>query len=955
MMNILPFIVFMVALNFHVKSQHLNEIDSLKNLISDTKGKSELADHYLNLSLKTYHVDANTSARWAKKVLGLPKRFISDKQRADAYAYYGRALSRLAKPDAALKVYLKSLNLYASLQDTFLQARMYNAIGSIYLDKAIYHSALNAYYQALKHIESLGPHGYELALAKLLNNIGNIHFYQHDQQKALEHYNRAHELIPLHSDSLTMANTYNNIAVIYDHQKEFNKALPYYTKALSIYRAIGNIDMQCNTLHNIGNVSYHQGNIDQAEDIFITCLNIGKRHDNSFGKLSGYIGLTSIYTKKLKEHIATAYADSALQMIDVMDRYGRKTGVYNNLFTMFQKLGKFEQALNYHIRLKEVNDSIYTKERNRQIQELNTRYQTEKQEQEILLLEKEKKRVQTRNKLIMIIFILVFLIAALVIYNVISRHRKSLALLQKEKELDQFKNRLFTNISHELRTPLTLIHGPLEKLIKDETMPKRLKMLKLMQKNTVQVQRMINQILDLAKIDAGKLELQPQRQEVVRPIRRWVMTFQSLADMKDIELNFSSTHDGIEPDVDMAALETMINNLLSNAMKYETRGGRVDVFIGLDENQKTDQRNLKVTVKNYHSFIPENERKSIFQRYYRISGQNHADERFEGTGIGLALVKELVTLHRGTVHVHSSKKEGTTFDLKLPLSKDALIWETMNKTISHDPHPSGSIAISDVYMNQKKTAELILVIEDNLDVREFIRDTLNEYGYKVLLAENGNTGVDIALKTIPDLIISDVMMPGKDGYALCHALKNDEKTNHVPIILLTAKASYESKMKGLETLADDYLVKPFNTDELLARSKNLVELRKKLRMKYAIVVPPGPTDREITLNETFLQKIRKAIDGNLRDESFGVEELAKQIGMSRSQLHRKLTGIADITPNQFIRNYRLEKAMNLLRNNSATSAEIAYEVGFSSPAYFGKCFKEYFRTSPGEVRNAVNK
>lgn len=954
--SILPVAISLLVLSEHVHPQHDTRIDSLKNLINKTNEKSSLADDYLELSVLTYSSDAKESAAWAEKVIDMSGKTVSDKNLGDAHAYVGRALVKQDKHDSALVMYNRALTFYEALNNTFLQARIHNALGYLYLKQSAYASALEAFYEALNLIEQLGPEN-EHSLASLLNNIGNIHYFQENYDQALENYMDAYEFKKTHGDSSSLANTINNIGIIHEARNEFVQAISYYERALAIYEKVGNIEMQCNTLHNMGIIALQQNNLEEAESLYQQCLAIGHRHNNDYGKLNGYAGLTSLEAQLLHQEKAIAYADSAITLIDKTERYERKKEVYESIFDMYKKLGNYERALDYHLLITEVNDSLFNLKRTRQLEELHTRYSTEKKEQEIKLLQQEKLQAQTRNRLWITVFILTFLLAVFVIYIFFIRHRKSLVLLEKEKELDRFKSRFFANISHEFRTPLTLIQGPLHELKQQETNDKKQRIYHLMQKNVDTLLRMVNQILDLAKIEAGKRELKLETAEVVKLIRQWVMSFHSLAETKNIQLTFSSACSRIETKLDVQAMETMVNNMLSNALKYEIKGGCVEIFVDVVRLSESQQRALAVNVKNYNSFIPSSDLEKIFHRYYLSQESSQNQQSVQGTGIGLALVKELATLHGGFVNAISSKSEGTAFTIQIPLSENPVIEKSVT---TKDP--------SDTSVTEKRTqkekmsdwisehsgmkSEIILVIEDNQDVREFISDSLKENQYQVIQAENGQQGIDLALKIVPDLVISDVMMPQKDGYTVCHELKNDEKTSHVPIILLTAKASFKSKMKGLETQADNYLIKPFNTSELLTRIHNLITLRKKLREKFSGIVAGHESSPAKSLDDLFLQKVRDSVQKNISNEAYRVEDLGKSIGMSRSQVHRKLTALTGIPPNQFIRNYRLEKAMEQLRRNSSTVAEIAYDVGFSSPAYFGKCFREYFKLSPGEVRNA---
>jgi DNA-binding response OmpR family regulator len=415
-----------------------------------------------------------------------------------------------------------------------------------------------------------------------------------------------------------------------------------------------------------------------------------------------------------------------------------------------------------------------------------------------------------------------------------------------------------------------------------------------------------------------------------------------------------------------------MSNLLSNAFKFTSEGGEISVAVATVEADSNDKRLspagnwIEITVTDTGTGIPHELLGKIFDRFYQID-DSHTREQ-QGSGIGLALTKEFVELHRGEIAVHSTPDQGTTFVVSLPLGKEHL---RENEIISEEAASEGDqrsfqpIAaeimeterlVDETSPNKddggviEEDATIILVVEDNRDVRKYIHEHLAP-SYQVLEAGDGAEGIEKAQEVIPDLIISDIMMPKMDGYELCWVLKNDEKTSHIPVILLTAKASGESKLQGLETGADDYLIKPFNSKELSARVKNLIALRKKLRERFSREVVLKPGNIAITpLDETFLLKMKSVAEQHLGEEDFSIETLRHEVGMSRTQLHRKLRALIDQSPSQFVRSMRLQRAVELLRQKAGTVAEIAYMVGFGSQAYFTKCFHEQFGCSPKEYQ-----
>lgn len=530
------------------------------------------------------------------------------------------------------------------------------------------------------------------------------------------------------------------------------------------------------------------------------------------------------------------------------------------------------------------------------------------------------------------------------------------------KEVDQMKMRFFQNISHEFRTPLTLILGPVEKLLSRATDEMDKRDLRIMRRNAQRLVRLINQLLDISKLEAGEMHLTVVQSDIVSFIRGVTMSFHSLAEHKEIFLDVHAEPPEIFMYFDQEKLEKILVNLLGNAFKFTPENGEVKVNIAIRRDVHTREEWVDIIVRDTGIGIPQDKVRHVFNRFYQADSSTTRSH--EGTGIGLSLVKELVERHKGTIAVSSTMGKGSSFIISLPLgmehlspneyqigtevTRDQKIPLQESMTIENEIESSGGEGVHHLDENHP----LLLVIEDNVDVREYIKSYLNSQ-YRVIEAFDGIQGIMKAREHVPDLIISDIMMPNKDGYEVCQAIKKDEATSHIPVILLTAKAAREDKISGLETGADDYLIKPFDSHELLIRIKNLIDNRKRLREKFGLeVVTLKP--EEITVvpaEQAFVSKVKRLIEQNMGNENFDVEQLAGALNMSYTQLHRKLKAVTNQTANQFIRSMRLHRAMDIIRQNGQTIAETAYSVGFSSPAYFTKCFTEQFSISPSEIRN----
>jgi signal transduction histidine kinase/DNA-binding response OmpR family regulator len=542
------------------------------------------------------------------------------------------------------------------------------------------------------------------------------------------------------------------------------------------------------------------------------------------------------------------------------------------------------------------------------------------------------------------------------------QHRLELEQVHAAKleELDQMKSRFFANISHEFRTPLTLILGPLEQMISGKLKKDVRDQYKIMRRNANRLLQLINQLLDLSKLEDGKLKLQAQKIEIVALLRGLVQAFESLAVLKNITLKFEPNLDAIELYVDLDKFEKIINNLLSNAFKFTPEGGKVTVSIGHPPQSPLEggsKGGVYILVSNTGPDIPAEYLEKIFDRFYQAEDWEH-----EGSGIGLTLTKELVELHHGKIQVESIPGIRTTFSVFLPLGKEHLESDQIVESdyIERDGElrevvPSGErdTELVDGQLDDKrsKSAEklpLILIVEDNIDLRRYLADIFKNDA-KVVEAVNGEEGFNISIRQIPDLIISDVMMPKMDGFELCKKLKTDERTSHIPVILMTARAAKEDKLEGLETGADDYIAKPFEAEELLVRVSNLIEQRRLLRKRFTGVKGLRPQDIAVnSADQRFLQKALNIIERHLSDPGFGAERFSREMALSRVQLHRKLQALTDQSASEFARTIRLNRAAQLLREKTDNISQIAYEVGFSNPSHFSISFRKQFGLSPRE-------
>jgi signal transduction histidine kinase/DNA-binding response OmpR family regulator len=527
------------------------------------------------------------------------------------------------------------------------------------------------------------------------------------------------------------------------------------------------------------------------------------------------------------------------------------------------------------------------------------------------------------------------------------------------KQTQAAKDRIFTNISHEFRTPLTLIRGPVEKLLSEEIREDVKEHYKMILKNTNRLLSLVNQLLDLSKLDSGKLQFNLRKIDLVELIKGRAASFESLAKQKEIDFSIITPDSPAIEWFNQDFIEKTVTNLLSNAFKFTNRGGKVSLslkiltwnnnLISSIVNNNTSSPQVEIKVTDTGIGIHPDQLNKIFDRFYQLNDFHTGKQ--EGTGIGLSIVKDIVELCKGEISVESKPGNGSTFIVRLPLKIDQ-----NNPDQNFEFGEDIAVKEQKINVNHKIKKEKqnngnisqLLIVEDNADMRKYIRMSLGDM-YTICEAVNGVDGFDKAIKLNPDLIISDVMMPLKDGIEFCKIVKTNWETSHIPVIILTAKASNEEKLEGLETGADDYLTKPFDTKELFIRVRNLLDQRRLLKEKFSKEIKISPeTITSNSIDNEFLKRAFSVAEKNLDNTEFGSEAFAKEMYLSRSQLHRKLQAVTGLSTGEFLRTFRLKHAAKMLLEKRYSVSEIAFRVGFNSPSYFTKAFRKQFNYLPSE-------
>ena len=541
-------------------------------------------------------------------------------------------------------------------------------------------------------------------------------------------------------------------------------------------------------------------------------------------------------------------------------------------------------------------------------------------------------------------------------YRMLKREREKFHLQQienevaKNEEINNMKFRFFTNVSHELRTPLTLIISPLEGMLKETTDELQSTRLQLMYRNAQRFLHLVNQLLDFRKGEMSTHQLSLSEGDIISYVHSVCNSFLLMADKKHIQFSFFSGIDTFSMAFDADKVGKIVMNLLSNAFKFTPEGGRVTVMI---EHVTGTPDTLEIKIADTGIGISDVDKEHIFDRFYQAD--HKGVEETTGNGIGLSLVRDFVTLHEGEVKVFDNIGTGSVFVIQFPVKHvetQVQLPEETGMSVGDEEDREMKEEVREE--TGRKDFPLLLVVDDNEDFRIFMRYSL-ELQYRVKLAVNGNEAWEMMQEELPDLVISDVMMPQMDGNELCRLIKQDKRIAHIPVILLTARQNTEAKLEGLQTGADDYVTKPFNMTILVLRIRKLIELSRYHRVTQGMI-DPAPSEIVITsLDEKLIEKAIKYVEDNMSRTELSVEELSRELGMSRVHLYKKLLQITGKTPIEFIRVIRLKRAAQLLRESQLHVSEVAFEVGFNNPKYFSRYFKDEFGVLPSVYQEKEGK
>jgi pentatricopeptide repeat protein len=797
-----------------------------------------------------------------------------------------------------------------------------------------------------------------------LQLLGSIYFSDKNYPKSLEQYRKGEALLRKTSMKLDLAYVLNDMSTLYSHIKQYDSAESCSLESLKLLAEIGDTESMPGAYANLVDVYVSREQYDKAIEIIEKSFELLNRQKlvNSLVRATNYSNLGIIHTQTghFKE------AEAALQQAETLAKDLDKNTlleVYGFRIQLEKARGNFKEAFRYDDLKDNLRDSLFNQERAAQIATIQTRFEVEKKEQMIQSLQQQEQIHNLKQWLLAGGLILVVATSLLIYFLQRTNHKKVEHLLSVQQDLnfklqetDQLKSRFFANISHEFRTPLSLIITPVEDELRknNQLAPVTKNLFSQVNRQANQLLSLVNDLLDLSKLDAKKMELRVKQGNLAHFMQLLTASFDSLAESKKISfekrINLPEEMVWFDPE----KIEKILNNLLINAFKFTPSGKSISIDVWKDSVKGS----VTILVADKGIGIATEEQAHVFSSFYQV--RNSADD-LKGTGLGLALVKELVDLYKGSIHLQSNIGEGTTITVTLPATAEALAHAHFMEGDIKQEELSPVITITQTEQTEEETEDAnerpnqptVLVVEDHDELRNFISSIVKEK-YTVIAAKNGEEGWALATEQLPDLIISDVMMPLMSGTELCEKIKTDERTSHIPVILLTAKADLESRLTGLKTGADDYLAKPFSTEELSIRSHNLLEQRRKLAEKYKqqisspppalFILPESP--QEPSLDERFLNRARERVLANLDNSTYGVEEFATDMNLSRAQLFRKLKAIVSMSPNEFINEIRLLRAAEMIKAKTDNLSQIAYAVGFNEQSYFAKRFKKKFGVTP---------
>lgn len=841
-----------------------NKVDSLRLAM---KSANEGRRGELNLEIANYFITENldSTVYYGNVAKAIGKKEKNDVIVIRSYSMIGEALQKQNKIKEALASYLKGLELAEKYKKKSLAGTIYNGIGVCYFYLNDLKKAEHYMKRAAQAKKEANDYQYYTLIAI---NLAGLQIMNQSFDESVQTLKEAEKTLLKKKQDQYLGTVYNSLGAAYQVVKP-DSCVYYYQKSLEFSLKKKDYLTTMNAYQNLGD--YYFGKKDYSQAF--------------------------VFMKK-------AIATNELRPEDQ-----NKPALFERISALYDSIGDFKNAYFYKKRETEARQRIFSVQKQKEIDELEIKYQTEKKEKEIQQTKQAVEKARNQQNILLFSALALFLIAGFITYLIFQRKRIT-------RQFEQEKLRLFENIFHEIRTPLTLIDGPIQ-MMKQSSDPHQWEQLALMERNSKKLIHLVNELLDASKLGKGSYQLHFTTGDVDEFIETILAGFTGEADSRNIRVIYMKSNSDTYYAFPSNALEKILSNLVGNALKYGPPNTEIRIKSELLEDH------LLLTVKDTGSGIPKKDQKKVFQRFYR--GKHTSD--VSGTGIGLSLVKELVDLAEGRIDLQSNAA-GTTFVVSLPV-------HAVRDSVESSDRIEGM--------------PLLLLVEDDPDTATFTKWVLKE-DFKVIHVQNGVQAMDVIRENLPDIVLSDVMMPDKDGIELLKEIRSDELTNHLPFVLFSAKAALENRLLGLKQGADAYLSKPFSPEELKLIIQNLFTTVQRNKDAYKVSIQSEKTFEErIKSSHAYVNKVIECVVKNMDNQAYSVNELSNDMAVSRSQLHRKLAALTGFSTTNFIRMIRLEKAKDLLIANEGNITEIAYRCGFNSQSYFTKSFTEYFGKSPSQL------
>jgi len=899
-----------------------------------------------------------------------------------AVGYYRRAMRVAQQEEISFEV-LKGLEYISNsyfYSDTYDSARVYNRmflqeaqkhgtptqIGDGYSREGMYYSvdylitlSVNAY---LKAVEFYLEAGDSIALARGYGDMALTLEKSDEDKEAEQYYQEAIDILENVQAPIDYVVTLINFSLLHKKTGELRRAERNVQKADSIIRtafATGRVGTNNYQIYQMG-VGINGANLLAIRGYGQLALDSTNSIWERFGHILILPDEINLYKTQAMAYLNLGKLDQARQNVQLAREKKETLSPDDDLLALIAlqtdielAAKNYEAAFRFQKSYQLIKDSLQNQNSQQAYRSLLLEYETEAREREIAELEQQNLQKQREQDLLLAGIGIIGLIGAGIIAFFWYRNRQNRQLLTQERELDHMKSRFFTQISHELRTPLTLILGPLEQLGAMDLPGKATEKLALMRRNGNQTLQLVNQVLALSKSQAGKLELKASPVSVSAMLKVIYANFSSKAEVKALDYQLILPEEDISLYLDQEKFQQIIGNLISNGCKFVPNGGKL--WISLSETSAK----VQITVEDNGPGLTDLQQAHIFDPYYQAPNQDYSEE--VGTGIGLALCKELVELHGGNIAVSSQAGAGTTFTLAFPKGK-AHLKEEQIRLISQPQHfvsqekvsPTPLISAKASHSNREEVP-VILIAEDIPDMRQYLQSIL-QADYSLIMATDGQDALAKAAQHMPDLIITDIMMPRMDGMSLVQRLKSNAKTDHIPVIFLSAKSEREDRMEGWKREAFAYLAKPFHPQELRLVVESALTMQQRMQVRFQGEVILKPSEVAVSSQESqFLLKLRDYLEAQLDNTELSIEQLAEEMALSRSQLARKLKALTGQTPTLFVRNFRMQRAKQLLEGGFGSVSEVADAVGISSSAYFSRIYSETFGYPPSEQPQAAKK